>query len=88
MFVHYVHRFSIIAMGEDFAHNIGMNYKQVMLLGILIVATLSASVIVTIGSIPFVGLIVPNVIAYRFGDGHQDMLLDTGIVGGKFITCL
>ncbi len=83
--VHYVHRFSIVAMGEDFAHNIGMNYKRVMLLGILIVATLSASVIVTIGSIPFVGLIVPNVIAYRFGDGHQDMLLDTALLGANLL---
>ena len=47
-------------MGEDFAKNLGMDYKKVVNLGLVIVALVTVSVVITAGNIPYIGLIVPK----------------------------
>lgn len=83
--LHYSYRFNIIAMGTDFAHNIGLNTQRITIIGLLIVSALSASVMVTVGTIPFIGLVVPNIVSRREGDGSTRVLLDTGIVGAVLL---
>ncbi len=62
----YANRFTIAGMGEDFATNLGLNYKKVVNLGLVIVALVTVCVVVTAGSIPYIGLIVPNIVSlYR-----------------------
>ena len=48
----YANKFTIAGMGEEFANNLGMNYQQVVTIGVSIVALLSALVIITVGRIP------------------------------------
>ncbi|QIK70478.1 iron chelate uptake ABC transporter family permease subunit [Erysipelothrix sp. HDW6C] len=81
----YISRFSIVAMGSDFARNVGVNYERTLLLGILMVSLLSASVVVTIGSVPFVGLMIPNIVTKVYGDGNQSVLIDTALLGGNLL---
>ena len=50
-------------MGREFAANLGLNHARLMLAGLLIVSAISAVVVVTAGSIPFLGLIVPNAVS-------------------------
>ena len=61
-------RFTVIGMGRDFATNVGVNYNRLMALGVLIVSMIVASVVVTAGVIPFIGLIVPNLVRAITGD--------------------
>lgn len=62
----FAHRFTIAGMGEDFSKNLGMNHKQVVYIGLFIVALMTSVVVLTVGSIPFLGLIVPNIVSiYR-----------------------
>ncbi len=61
-------RLTIAGLGETMATNLGLNYQQVMKIGLIIVTIVVATVIVTVGNIPFLGLIVPNVISRLFGD--------------------
>ncbi|MFU2078738.1 ABC transporter permease [Avibacterium endocarditidis] len=49
----FANRFSIVGMGQDFAVNLGLNYQQVLYLGLAIVATVSSIIIVSVGVIPF-----------------------------------
>ncbi len=77
----FAHQFTIAGMGEEFAINLGLNYKLVVNIGVTIVALLSSLVIVTAGQIPFLGLIVPNVIAMFFGDNLKASLGATGLLG-------
>jgi iron complex transport system permease protein len=85
-------RFTVAGMGRDFTTNLGLNYSQVMMLGLVIVSLVSAVVLVSVGSIPFLGLIVPNLVSLMIGDnmrrtvpwvavGGAGMVLSCDIVG-------
>ncbi len=64
-------RFTVAGMGQDFTTNLGMNYNRVWTLGLIIVALVSSVVVVTVGMIPFLGLVVPNVVRTIFGDNMR-----------------
>ena len=77
----FAQRFVLAGMGEDFAVNLGVNYKRTMALGLVLVSIVTAVVIVTVGSIPFLGLIVPNLVALYLGDNLKLTLPHTAVVG-------
>ncbi|WP_353625643.1 iron chelate uptake ABC transporter family permease subunit [Bacillus sp. JCM 19041] len=58
----FANRFTVAGLGRDFSTNLGMNYNRIMNVGLLIVAMITATIVVTIGSIPFLGLIIPNIV--------------------------
>lgn len=64
----YANRFSAASVGESFAKNIGLNYQRIVLVGVILVAVLSSSVVMIVGMIPFLGLIVPNLVSLFIGD--------------------
>src|SRR5699024_12155824 len=67
----YVNKFTIAGMGEDFSKNLGLNYRQVVNLGLMIAALVTASVVLSVGMIPFLGLIIPNIVTIYQGDHLQ-----------------
>jgi iron complex transport system permease protein len=67
-------RFTVAGMGEDFATNLGLDYRKVVMLGLVIVSLVTASVVVTAGMVPFVGLIVPNLVSMTMGDSMRRTL--------------
>ncbi|CEO26796.1 ABC transporter permease [Paraclostridium sordellii] len=81
----YANKFTIAGMGEDFATNLGLDYKKVLNTGLVIVAIVTASVVITIGSIPFIGLIVPNIVSIYKGDNLKDTIWHTGLFGAIFV---
>lgn len=81
----FANRFSIVGMGQDFATNLGLNYKQVMYLGLAIVATVSSVVIISVGVIPFLGLIIPNMVTLYLGDNLKKVLSHTALLGAVFV---
>lgn len=64
-------RMTLAGMGKDFSTNLGLNHRAVVSLGLAIVAVVSAVVLVTVGMIPFLGLIVPNVVSLLVGDNMR-----------------
>jgi iron complex transport system permease protein len=81
----YAKKFTVAGMGEDFAKNLGMNYQKVVNLGLVIVALVSATIVLISGSIPFIGLIVPNIVALYKGDHLEKNIFFTGISGAIFL---
>lgn len=81
----YANHFNIVGMGKDFSKNLGVHYNVVLFLGLSIVAVITASVVVVVGSISYIGLIVPNVVAMFKGDKIRGTLLDTALFGGLFV---
>ncbi|KGM13552.1 iron ABC transporter permease [Cellulomonas bogoriensis 69B4 = DSM 16987] len=61
-------RFTVAGLGEAFSTNLGLGYRATMTLGLVIVSLVSAVVVVTVGIIPFLGLVVPNVVSLLVGD--------------------
>lgn len=81
-------RFTVAGMGEDFSTNLGLNYRRVMTLGLVIVSMVTASVVVTAGVVPFLGLIVPNVVSMMMGDSLRRTLPWVALLGTALVlTC-
>lgn len=72
-------------MGEDFSKNLGLNYKRVVSIGLIIVSLVTAAILVTIGSVPFLGLIVPNIVSIYKGDNVRKTIWETAIFGANFL---
>mgnify|MGYP002377670924 FL=1 len=83
----YANKFTIAGLGEDFSKNLGLNYKAVLYLGLTIVALITCSVILTVGTIPFLGLIVPNIVSIYRGDNLKNSLGITAVLGALFVLC-
>lgn len=61
-------RFTVAGLGKDIATNVGLNYERIVLLGVGLVAIVTGVVTVVIGALPFLGLIVPNLVSLVRGD--------------------
>ncbi|KGX91136.1 iron ABC transporter permease [Pontibacillus halophilus JSM 076056 = DSM 19796] len=81
----YANRFTIAGMGEDFAMNLGLNYKGVVNIGLVIVAFVSSTVLLTVGTLPFLGLIIPNIVSIYAGDHLKNSLIHTALLGALFV---
>lgn len=81
----FANHFNIVGMGRDFSKNLVVHYNAVLLMGLTIAAMITASVIVVVGSISYIGLIVPNVVAMFKGDKIRGTLLDTALFGAIFV---
>lgn len=77
--------FTIAGMGKDFSHNLGVNYNRIMMFGLTITATMTALVVVTVGTLPFLGLIVPNIVSIYRGDHLKNALPHTAVLGAIFV---
>ena len=69
--------------GEDFSTNLGLNYTKIVNIGLVIVALISSVVVITVGRIPFLGLIIPNIVALYQGDNLKNNLSHTALLGGS-----
>ncbi|HCO53572.1 MAG TPA: iron ABC transporter permease [Pelagibacterium sp.] len=78
-------RFTVAGMGEDFTTNLGLNHRNVMTLGLVIISLISATVVVTVGAIPFLGLIVPNLVSMMMGDNLRRSVPWIALFGAGFV---
>lgn len=81
----YATHFNIVGMGQEFSKNLGVNYNFVLILGLSIAAIITASVIVIVGQISYIGLIIPNIVALFKGDKIRGTLIDTALFGAIFV---
>ena len=81
----FANHFNIVGMGRDFSKNLGVHYNFVLFMGLTIAAMITAAVVVVVGSISYIGLIVPNVVAMFKGDKIRGTLVDTALFGAIFV---
>jgi len=70
----YARRFTVMGMGAQMASALGLGYATTLGLGLLLVALVVAATVITVGAIPFVGLVVPNLVAMRYGENLERTL--------------
>ena len=81
-------RFTVAGLGKDFSTNLGVNHGVVVTLGLVIVSLVSASVLVSVGMIPFLGLVVPNIVSLMVGDNARRSLPLVALMGaGLVLAC-
>ena len=64
----YADKLTIAGLGEDITTNLGLNYKQIILRANILIAIACGIVAAVIGNLPFLGLIVPNLVSLYRGD--------------------
>lgn len=81
-------QFSIAALGRSASVSLGLRYGQVMALGLVTVSMVTALVVVTVGVVPFVGLVVPNIVSRMMGDNLRASLpVVAGMGAGLVLAC-
>lgn len=81
----FANHFNIVGIGKDFSQNLGVPYNVVLFLGLCIAAMITASIVVVVGSISYIGLIVPNLVSMFKGDRIRGTLIDTALFGAIFV---
>lgn len=81
----YANKFTIAGMGEDFSTNLGLKYNQIVNLGLIIVSLVTAMVTIIVGAVPFLDLIVPNIVSLYKGDNLRKTISDTALFGAVFL---
>ncbi|WP_202922049.1 ABC transporter permease [Campylobacter sp. MIT 19-121] len=77
----YANKITIAGMGKDIATNLGLSYQFILNLGLIIVSIIVSVIILIAGVIPFLGLIVPNIVSIFKGDDLRGSILIVGLFG-------
>lgn len=78
-------RFAILGLGDQVATGLGLSGRAVMRLGLVVVAVVTAMVVTTVGMIPFVGLVVPNLVSRVMGDNLRASLPVVALSGAALV---
>jgi iron-siderophore transport system permease protein len=78
-------QFAIVGLGRTASISLGLNYGQVVLLGLVAISVVSSLTVVTVGMIPFVGLVVPNIVSRIFGDNLRTTLPLIALMGAGLV---
>jgi len=81
-------RLTLAGMGQDFSTNLGLRYRGIVSFGLIIVSMVTATIVVTVGMLPFLGLVVPNVVSLIVGDNMRRSLPWIALLGaGLVLAC-
>ena len=82
----YADRLTLAGLGEDTATSLGVNYNRIVLLGTGLISLAVGIVAAVIGNLPFLGLIVPNIVSMYRGDDLRSNLPWVCVIGMGTIT--
>lgn len=78
-------RLTVLSLGRDVSIGLGLNYQRTLQLGLVIVSVISALTVVVVGIIPFVGLVVPNIVSRLMGDNLRGTIPWVALSGGLLV---
>ncbi len=79
-------RLTVAGLGKDIATNVGIDYDRLILIGTGLIAIATGVVTVVVGNLPFLGLIVPNIVSMVRGDDLRSNLPWVALVGIAIVT--
>ncbi|WP_194949169.1 ABC transporter permease [Actinomyces trachealis] len=79
-------RLTVAGLGEDVATAVGVSYQQMVLIATALIALATGVVTVVVGSLPFLGLIVPNLVSMVRGDDLRSNLPWVCLSGTALVT--
>lgn len=72
---------TLVGLGEDTTTSLGVNYNKILLIGTGLIAFSVGIVAAVIGNLPFLGLIVPNIVSMFRGDNLRSNLPWVCVIG-------
>ena len=74
-------RLDIYSLGESSSHYMGVNPARLRLIAIMGLAFLIGASVSAVGSIAFIGLLVPHIVRLLIGPAHRKMLSLSALIG-------
>src|SRR5699024_9013037 len=81
----YANKLTALGLGEDTAKSLGLNYNTLVFIGLICISLTVSAVMITAGSIPFLVLIVPNIVSLYHGDSLRKSLTHTALLGATLL---
>src|SRR5699024_834537 len=81
----YANKLTALGLGEETAKSLGLNYNTLVFVGLICISLTVSAVMITAGAIPFLGLIVPNIISLFYGDNLRKSLPYTALLGATLL---
>ncbi|MFF2273696.1 ABC transporter permease [Agromyces sp. NPDC058136] len=79
-------RLTVAGLGKDVATTVGVRYEAVLVLGTSLVAVATGVTTVVVGFLPFLGLVVPNIVSMIRGDDLRGNLPWVCVGGVALVT--
>lgn len=70
----YADQLTLAGLGEDVATNLGLNYKKIILWANVLISIVTGLVASVVGNVPFLGILVPNLVSMYRGDHLRENL--------------
>lgn len=79
------YQITIAGLGSELSINLGLNHQRLQWIVFALVALGSSSVLLMVGAIPFLGVVVPNLVSLFYGDHFKNTMGLTAIFGAIFL---
>ena len=79
------YQITIAGLGSELSTNLGLNHQRLQWIVFALVALGSCSVLLMVGAIPFLGVVVPNLVSLFYGDHFKNTMGLTAIFGAIFL---
>lgn len=76
---------TVARFGRDAAQSLGLPYEAVLAIGTALVAVTVSVILIVVGNLPFLGVIIPNLVAMRYGDSIRNTHQITAWAGSMFL---
>lgn len=81
----YADMFTVAGLGENVSRSLGLDHRRITMIGLVIVAIVAGVTTVVSGMLPFLGLVVPNVVSLLVGDYMRRSLPLVAFGGAAFV---
>jgi len=78
-------KLTLAGLGKQVSINLGLNYSVVFVWGLIVVSLITGITVVNSGVIPFLGLVVPNIVSLLVGDNLRRSLPLIAISGALLV---
>lgn len=79
------HTFTIMNLGRETSESLGISYSLVEKSALFLIALTTSVTMITVGGLPFLGVIVPNIVRKRYGDNLTNIKLIVALVGANLV---
>ena len=77
--------FTIMNLGKEASESLGISYSLLEKLALFLVALTTSVTMITVGGLPFLGVIVPNLVRKHYGDNLSQTKLMVALVGTNLV---
>lgn len=81
----FAHIITVAGLGEEMAQSIGVNYRLLQMGILALVALGASSVLIMVGTVPFLGVVIPNLVSLYYGDHFKKNIGLIAVYGSIFL---